>query len=76
MNGFQAHLSRLFQLDAEALLLRRIYRNEGEVGAGIAEAIAAGLVRRSDLFITGKLWNTFHRREDVLRCGIFISVHF
>lgn len=45
----------------------RVYKNEGEVGAGIEEAIRQGLVRRRDLFITGKLWNTFHRPEDVER---------
>ena len=45
----------------------RVYKNEGEVGSGIEEAIRQGLVRRRDLFITGKLWNTFHRPEDVER---------
>jgi L-glyceraldehyde reductase len=38
-----------------------IYRNEAEVGAGIR---ASG-VSRSEIFITGKLWNTKHRPEDV-----------
>ncbi|TPX18402.1 uncharacterized protein E0L32_011696 [Thyridium curvatum] len=38
-----------------------IYRNETEVGAGIK---ASG-VPRSDVYITGKLWNTMHRPEDV-----------
>ncbi|KAJ2826860.1 D-xylose reductase [Coemansia furcata] len=41
------------------------YGNEVEVGAGIARAIAEGLVTRSDLFITSKLWCTYHRREHV-----------
>ena len=44
-----------------------IYKNEREVGAGISDAILSGLVTRSDLFITGKLWNTFHRTEEVER---------
>ena len=44
-----------------------IYNNEVEVGQGIADAIGQGLVHRRDLFVTGKLWNTFHRREDVAR---------
>ncbi|KAK2608985.1 hypothetical protein QQS21_002465 [Conoideocrella luteorostrata] len=38
-----------------------IYRNEVEVGKGIA---ASG-VPRSSIFITGKLWNTKHAPEDV-----------
>lgn len=41
------------------------YGNEAEVGAGIASAVAAGIVAREDLFVTSKLWNTFHRREHV-----------
>ena len=42
-----------------------IYQNEKEVGQGIADAIAEGLVKRKDLFITSKLWNDSHRHEDV-----------
>lgn len=38
-----------------------IYRNEAEVGDGIR---GSG-VPRSDIFITGKLWNTKHAPEDV-----------
>jgi D-xylose reductase len=40
------------------------YGNEAEVGAGLRAAFASGL-RRSDLWITSKLWNTYHRREHV-----------
>ncbi|MDP2040801.1 aldo/keto reductase, partial [Algoriphagus sp.] len=42
-----------------------IYQNEREVGQGIADAMADGLVKRKDLFITSKLWNDSHRHEDV-----------
>lgn len=42
-----------------------IYQNEREVGQGIADALAAGLVKREELFITSKLWNSSHRFEDV-----------
>ena len=42
-----------------------IYQNEREVGQGIADALAAGMVKRSDLFVTSKLWNNAHRFEDV-----------
>lgn len=41
------------------------YRNEEEVGAAIREAIEAGTVRREELFITTKLWNSNHRPERV-----------
>lgn len=38
-----------------------IYRNEAEVGQGISRSGVA----RSDIFITGKLWNSKHAPEDV-----------
>ena len=39
------------------------YGNEREVGEGITRAIAAGLCSREELWVTSKLWNTFHRPE-------------
>lgn len=41
------------------------YGNEAEVGQGIARAMADGLCSREDLWITSKLWNTYHRQEHV-----------
>jgi len=41
------------------------YGNEVEAGQGIAAAIAAGHCTREDLWVTSKLWNTFHRAEHV-----------
>jgi diketogulonate reductase-like aldo/keto reductase len=41
------------------------YRNEAAVGDAIQEAFKAGTVRREDLFVTTKLWNTNHRPERV-----------
>ncbi|KAG6909277.1 hypothetical protein DXG01_001221 [Tephrocybe rancida] len=38
-----------------------IYRNEAEVG----EAIRQSNVSRKDIWLTSKLWNTFHAPEDV-----------
>jgi len=42
-----------------------IYQNEREVGQGITDALAEGLVKRDQLFVTSKLWNNAHRLEDV-----------
>ena len=42
-----------------------IYGNEIEVGAGIKKAIAEGIVKREELFIVTKLWNTYHSKENV-----------
>lgn len=42
-----------------------IYGNEEQVGRAIHEAIAAGEVKREELFVTTKLWNSFHAAEDV-----------
>lgn len=36
------------------------YGNEAEVGAGLAAARRDGLCRREDLWVTSKLWNTYH----------------
>lgn len=41
------------------------YGNEKQVGEGIARAIADGLCTREDLWITSKLWNTYHAKEHV-----------
>jgi diketogulonate reductase-like aldo/keto reductase len=41
------------------------YRNEAAVGDAIQDAVRAGTLRREDLFVTTKLWNTNHRPERV-----------
>lgn len=41
------------------------YGNEKEVGEGIKQVLAAGKVKREELFITSKLWNSYHAAEHV-----------
>lgn len=41
------------------------YGNEVETGQGIAAALEEGEVSREDLWITSKLWNSYHRPEHV-----------
>jgi D-xylose reductase len=41
------------------------YGNEVECGQGVARAIKEGIVKREELFIVSKLWNTFHDAERV-----------
>ncbi|KIO33822.1 hypothetical protein M407DRAFT_240942 [Tulasnella calospora MUT 4182] len=41
------------------------YGNEKEAGEGLKRAISDGIVKREEVFITTKLWNTFHKREHV-----------
>jgi len=42
-----------------------IYGNEKEVGAALTELFQAGEVTREDLWITSKLWNNAHYKDDV-----------
>ncbi|KAL0083558.1 xylose reductase [Phycomyces blakesleeanus] len=41
------------------------YGNEVEVGRGINKAIKDGLVKREELFVVTKLWNTYHNKANV-----------
>ncbi|MEL6544657.1 MAG: aldo/keto reductase [Myxococcota bacterium] len=44
-----------------------IYGNEDQVGRAIGDAVRAGDVTREELFVTTKLWNSFHAPDDVER---------
>ncbi len=41
------------------------YGNEAQVGEGIKRALEDGLCAREDLWVTSKLWNTYHSPEHV-----------
>jgi diketogulonate reductase-like aldo/keto reductase len=41
------------------------YKTEKEVGEAIKEVVAAGAIKREDVFVATKLWNTNHRPERV-----------
>ena len=42
-----------------------MYMNQREIGEAIAESIKAGVVKREELFVTSKVWNTNHAPENV-----------
>lgn len=42
-----------------------MYDNEQEIGTAIREKINEGVVKREDVFIVTKLWNTDHEPEEV-----------
>lgn len=48
------------------------YQNEDEVGEALQDVISRGIVRREHLFITSKLWCTFHTRAEE---GLQKSLH-
>mmetsp|Transcript_14637 Transcript_14637/g.41587 ORF Transcript_14637/g.41587 Transcript_14637/m.41587 type:complete len:339 (+) Transcript_14637:152-1168(+) len=41
------------------------YGNEKEIGEGLHRAMKEGIVKREDVFVTSKLWNTYHHKEHV-----------
>jgi alcohol dehydrogenase (NADP+) len=42
------------------------YGNEKEIGKALSECIDEGIVARDEVWLTSKLWNTDHLKEDVL----------
>ncbi|WP_299156765.1 aldo/keto reductase [uncultured Christiangramia sp.] len=42
------------------------YGNEAEVGEAFDEVFGKGDIKREDLWITSKLWNNDHKKEDVI----------
>ncbi len=41
------------------------YQNEREVGKALREGLATAGIKREEIFVTGKLWNTNHRPDRV-----------
>lgn len=51
-----------------------IYGNEHEIGQAIADAIKQDGIKREDLWITSKLWNNRHKKENV-QAAIELTLH-
>lgn len=51
-----------------------IYGNEKGIGNGLSSQLKAGQIKRADLFITSKLWCSFHKFERV-RQQCLISIN-
>lgn len=45
-----------------------VYGNEPEIGQALADAFAAGVVDRDDVWVVSKLWTDSHAPEDVRPC--------
>lgn len=43
------------------------YGNEAEIGKAIREKIQEGVIKREDIFVTSKLWMTFHSSEQIIK---------
>ncbi|KAI3417553.1 hypothetical protein GPALN_013273 [Globodera pallida] len=43
-----------------------IYQNQSEIGNALKEMVQAGEIKRDELFITSKVWNTFHSYDAAL----------
>lgn len=42
-----------------------MYKNEEQVGAALAEIFKEGVVKREDMFVTTKLWDSEHAQDAV-----------
>jgi len=42
-----------------------VYENEAEIGQALKEVFSKGVIKREDVFITSKLWNTEHSKSKV-----------
>lgn len=42
------------------------YGNEAEIGRALSEVFSEGKVKREEVWVTSKLWNNAHKKEDVI----------
>lgn len=42
------------------------YGNEAEIGEAFSETFSDGKIKRKDVWVTSKLWNNAHKKEDVI----------
>ncbi|MDT0644779.1 aldo/keto reductase [Zunongwangia sp. F363] len=42
------------------------YGNEAEIGEAFSEVFSGGNIKREDVWVTSKLWNDSHKKEDVI----------
>lgn len=64
-NATKEHLLAAIRAGIRHFDTAEFYQNERVVGEAIAAAVAEGSVKRSDLFVTTKLWNTHHEPQVV-----------
>lgn len=68
--GFIAAIKAAIKCGYRHFDLAWLYDNEDVVGRALKEAIdeSNGSLKREDLFLVGKVWNTFHSKEQVEVC--------
>eukprot|EP01120_Amphizonella_sp_Union-15-10_P015055 TRINITY_DN7600_c0_g1_i2.p1 TRINITY_DN7600_c0_g1~~TRINITY_DN7600_c0_g1_i2.p1 ORF type:complete len:334 (+),score=70.73 TRINITY_DN7600_c0_g1_i2:62-1003(+) len=50
-----------------------LYGNENEIGDAFKEVFDSGKIKREEVFVTTKLWNTFHKKE-LVKQGLLKSL--
>jgi alcohol dehydrogenase (NADP+) len=43
-----------------------VYNNEAEIGKAFSEVFSEGKIKREEVWITSKLWNDSHKKDDVI----------
>lgn len=60
-----AGIEKAIEVGFRHLDFAKVYGNQKEVGAALKKALSKGNVKREDLFLVSKLWNTQHDPKDV-----------